>query len=550
MTVDKKEEGYLRSRRDASGPYSAAINTLFADYDKPGHPGLHLSVLKDDYTIHRRGYGVAEIEHDIPFLPDETVLRLGSTSKHFCAYLILQLEQQGKLSVTDDVRKHVPEMPDLGVRMTLDHLMTMTSGLPDWLNLALFSGLREGGPMQRADILEWLPRLDRLMFKPGETVSYSNTNYALLSLIIERITGQPLAQVMEQRIFKPLNMSRTRLVTYMSETVPGMAKGYIPGEDGKPVAGLMMPELSGDGGIVSSLIDMTRWYMRWHIGHAFDVPLRDGLAVPTYLTDGSIADYRRGIVVTETNGVTRIGHGGGMPGYLSEFAHYPELDVGVIMLTNWMDVSLMGKIDAIAEIVSERKFAPGPAELKPDQAFEAAAGLYVSQRTGQALSLTSEGGKQFVFILGEAMPVVAGGGGFYSPTKRGGSRRIKIVSRDRVELYDGALAPDTFEKCEAPLAIADPSRYTGTYRSRVLGEHHTIAWDGKNLRVSTGSPLRPLVWSRLSRRAGEVFTAPIDSEPSESNVTLKFTIGSDGKASGFEYNISRVHALTFDRVSA
>lgn len=549
MTAEKKEEGYLRSRRDTSGPYSAAIDALFAEYDKPGHPGLHLAVLKDDFTIHRRGYGVAEIEHDIGFTFD-TVLRLGSTSKHFCSFVILQLEQQGKLSVTDDVRKHVPEMPDLGVRMTLDHLMTMTSGLPDWLNLALFSGLREGGPMQRADILQWLPRLDRLMFKPGETVSYSNTNYALLSLIIERITGQTLAEAMEQRIFKPLNMSRTRLVTYMSETVPDMAKGYIPGEDGKPVAGLMMPELSGDGGIVTTLVDMTRWYIRWLVGHALEIPLRDGLAAPTRLTDGSIADYRRGIVVTETNGVTRIGHAGGMPGYLSEFAFYPELEIGVVMLTNWMDVSAITKIDAIAEIVSGRRFALGTDEPQQDATFDAAAGLYVSQRTGQAIALKSDGAKKLAFILGEAVPVVASGNGFYSPTKRGGSRRIKIVSSSQVELHDGALPPDTLEKCEAPLAIADPSRYTGTYRSRLLGEHHIIAWDGKDLRVSTGSPLRPLVWSRLSRRAGEVFTAPIDSEPSESNVTLKFTIGSDGKASGFEYNISRIHALAFDRVSA
>jgi CubicO group peptidase (beta-lactamase class C family) len=239
-------DGYRKSREGVRGAASDEIDALFAGLDGESHPGLNLAVIKNGETIHQHGYGVADIEHDIPFTAD-TVLRLGSTSKHICAATILLLQNDNLLSVEDDVRKHVPEMPDLGVKLTLDHLMRMSSGLPDWLNLPIFSGLREGGQPQRADILKWLPRLDRLMFNPGTSTSYSNTNYALLSLVIERLTGESIAEVIRRRVFEPLGMTHTRIVPWIGEVVPQMARGYMPGADGKPVLGFMLAEISGDG---------------------------------------------------------------------------------------------------------------------------------------------------------------------------------------------------------------------------------------------------------------------------------------------------------------
>jgi D-aminopeptidase len=253
-------DAYLRSREGVRGAWSERIDRLFADRDAAGRPGLNLAVVKNGETVHARGYGVAEIEHDIPFTPD-TVLRLGSTSKHICAACIYLLVHDKRLSVDDDVRDHVPELLRLRTRVTIDHLLTMTSGLPDWLNLGLFSGLRETPPVRRADMLAWLARLDAPMFPPGATSSYSNTNYALLSLIVERVSGQSLAEFMRERLFAPLGMRDTALVPLATETSARMAKGYQPGDGGKPVAGLMLPEIHGEGAVNSTIADMTRWLL-------------------------------------------------------------------------------------------------------------------------------------------------------------------------------------------------------------------------------------------------------------------------------------------------
>lgn len=531
-------KAYLQSREGVQGAWSERIDRLFAAYDVAGHPGLNLAVVRNGETVHVRGYGVAEIEHDIPFAPD-TVLRLGSTTKHLCSACIYLLVRDKRLSVDDDVRDHVPELARLRERITIDHLLTMASGLPDWLNLPLFSGLREVAPGSRADMLDWLTRVETTMLPPGATSSYSNTNYALLSLIVERLSGQSLVAFMRERLFAPLGMRDTQLVPHATQVIARMARGYQPGEGGKPVAGVMMPEIYGEGAVNSTLADMTRWLLAYRAGGA--VPgltawLEDGPA----LANGTKGPYRRGIVVDAQGGVTRVGHAGGMPGYLCEFAFYPELDVGIVMLTNWLDVSLFAPIDTIAEIVSERRFVAsvaGTNELPPP-------GLYISEAAGHALQVSGDGDKVTCQCLGETVALHADGDGWRFG-KRGDLRRLRRAG-DSLELIDGALQPVRLARCGDALPI-DPSRYVGVYRCPTLGERHEITWNGKELVVSTGSAVRPLLWSRLVRRVGEVFTAPIDGEPSETNVTLRFLTSPKGAVTGFDYTLSRVYGLRFER---
>jgi len=522
---------YLQSREGVSGAWSAEIDRLFAKYDTAGHPGLNLAVIKNGETVHAHGYGVAEIEHDIPFAPD-TVLRLGSTSKHLCSACIYLLIRDKRLSVDDDVRDHIPELARLKTRITIDHLLTMTSGLPDWLNLGLFAGLRDAPPVRRTDMLDWLTRIETTMFPPGATSSYSNTNYALLSLIIERISGQSLAAFMTERLFAPFGMCDTQRVPNATQTIAGMAKGYQPGEGG-PVAGAMLPEIHGEGAVNSTLADMTRWLLSYRAGG-----VAPGLTA--WLEQGATRSYRRGIVVDQQGGVTRVGHAGGMPGYLCEFAIYPQLDIGIVMLTNWLDVSLFTPIDTIAEIVSERRFvqpAVKPTALPP-------LGLYISNETGHALQIATDGDNTSINCLGEPVTLRTDGEAHWHFAKRGDGRALEQTGTT-LKLIDGNVRID-LTKCGDALPV-DPSRYVGIYRCPTLGERHDITWNGKELIVSTGSAMRPLLWSRLVRRTDRVFTAPIDGEPSETNVTLRFLAGPDGVVTGFDYTLSRVYGLRFER---
>jgi D-aminopeptidase len=524
-------QGYLQSREGVRGAWSDEIDRLFARYDAAAHPGLNLAVIKNGETVHARGYGVAEIEHDIPFAPD-TILRLGSTSKHLCAACIYLLARDKRLSVQDDVRDRVPELARLKTRITIDHLLTMTSGLPDWLNLGLFSGLRDTPPVRRADMLDWLTHVDATMFPPGATSSYSNTNYALLSLIVERVSGQSLAAFMSERLFTPLGMRDTQLVPNATQTIARMAKGYQLGEGG-PVAGAMLPEIHGEGAVNSTLADMTRWLLSYRAGG-----LAPGLTA--WLEDGAKSSYRRGIVVDQQGGITRVGHAGGMPGYLCEFAFYPELDVGIVMLTNWLDVSLFTPIDTIAEIVSERRFVSSTTKataLPP-------VGLYISNETGHALQVVGDGDKTTCHCLGEPVMLRAEADKRWHFAKRGDGRMLE-QSDGALKLVDGSLGID-LSKCGDALPV-DPSSYVGIYRCPALGERHEITWNGKELIVSTGSPMRPLLWSRLKRRTDSVFTAPIEGEPSETNVTLRFLTNPNGTVAGFDYTLSRVYGLRFEK---
>src|SRR5262245_15850390 len=203
--------GYLQSRAGVASEYSRAIDALYAEYDRAGSPGLNIAVLKSGQVIHQRGYGVANVEDDVPFAAD-TVLRLGSTTKHLCATCILILESRGLLTLQDDVHKHIPELSDFGVTLRLSHLLTMTSGLRDGLNMLLFAGLGAANDVSRAQITQLACRDTTLMFEPGDDCVYSNTNYALLSTVIERVSGISLAEFMARELFAPLGMVDTKLV--------------------------------------------------------------------------------------------------------------------------------------------------------------------------------------------------------------------------------------------------------------------------------------------------------------------------------------------------
>lgn len=541
MTKSERS-GYRKSREGVEGTWSGAIDALFAARDQEGLPGLALAVMKEGAVVHARGYGVAEIEHDIPFAP-ETVLRMGSTSKHICAACIYLLEREGRISVEDDVRKHVPELSGLKAPVTVDHLLTMSSGLMEWLSLPIFAGMRQASPVRRVDFLAWLTRLTETMFPPGATSSYSNTNYALLSLIVERVSGQPLADFMRDRLFAPLGMTDTRLVTHMSEVVPNMAKGYDPGPEGVPVLGFMLPEIHGEGAVNTTLADMTRWYCAYREDRIAP-GLRAWLEAGRPLNDGSQSPYRRGIIVDTQGGIARVGHAGGMPGHLCEFAHFLGLDIGIAMLTNWMDPALLAQVDPIAEIVSGRRFAE-----KVETAHAPPPGFYASETTGDAIAIASTPDGVACHCLGEDVPLRADGPRRWRFAKRGDARALSMGEKGGLLLHNGALPPAALTSCGEPLPVADPAHYVGVYWCRSLGEHQIVTWDGAHLAVTTGAATRPMMWSRLVRRTGEFFVAPIEGEDHQTNVTLRFERDAKGSVRGFDYTISRISGLRFEKVS-
>lgn len=209
----------------------AQVDKLFAAWNKTTSPGCALSVMKDGRIIYKRGYGMADLDHDVVITPS-SVFHVASMSKQFTATLILLLAQEGKLSLDDEARKYIPELPDFGDRITIRHLIHHTSGLRDQWDLLGLAGWRYSLDLiTDEDVLSVMARQKDLNFRPGDRYLYCNTGYTLLAQIVKRVIGRSLRDFTAARIFEPLGMKNTHFRDDHAEIVKGMAYGYVPSFD-------------------------------------------------------------------------------------------------------------------------------------------------------------------------------------------------------------------------------------------------------------------------------------------------------------------------------
>jgi CubicO group peptidase (beta-lactamase class C family) len=204
---------------------AAAVDEVFSDLTKPGSPGCALAVYRDGKIIYAKGYGLANIEENVAITP-QTVFDIGSTSKQFTAASILLLEKQGKLSVNDDVRKYIPELPAYGQKVTILQLLNHTSGLRDYLTLMELAGINIDSVTTDADALALITRQKALNFAPGSEWLYSNTGFFLLSVIVQRASGKTLREFAAENIFGPLDMTHTQYRDSHTALIANRAMAY------------------------------------------------------------------------------------------------------------------------------------------------------------------------------------------------------------------------------------------------------------------------------------------------------------------------------------
>jgi len=326
---------------------------------------------------------MASLELGVRNSPD-TVFDIGSDAKQFTAASIVLLAQDGVLTLDDEVRKWVPEVPDYGKdrRITLRHLLHHTSGLRDYTDLLPLAGARVEDVTTEREALDLISRQKGLEFTPGTRYSYCNSGYFLLSVVVRRASGKSLRDFAQQRIFTPLGMTSTRFVDDHREIVPRRATGYARTRSGYRLATSNW-EQNGDGGMLTTVSDLARWDAN------FDKPLAsvggprliEELTRTFELADGKRVDYGLGLRVDQDGSLRRVRHGGSWAGFKAEFLRYPERRVSVIVLCNRRDAvpSRIARSLAAAEIhdlpstpAAEREPAP-PA--KPPAATLAEADL-------------------------------------------------------------------------------------------------------------------------------------------------------------------------------
>ena len=302
-------------------------------------PGCAVGVARGGEVLHARGYGLANLDHGVAITPD-TVFDVGSVTKQFTAASIVLLSLDGALALADDIRTYLPELPDYGPTITIDHLLHHTSGVRDYLNLMALAGREFYAPISHLDIVELMARQRALNRPPGERYSYSNTGYMLLATIVERVSGRSFGTFARERIFDPLGMTASFLYEDAEQVVPHRATGYAPGAgDGFRMVHNFSFATAGDGQLYTTVGDLLRWSRAFATDEVAGPDFTSAMLAPGALADGETVGYGAGLSLGEYRGLTTNGHGGSTWGFRARLVRFPDHELAVAVLCNREDAN-------------------------------------------------------------------------------------------------------------------------------------------------------------------------------------------------------------------
>jgi CubicO group peptidase (beta-lactamase class C family) len=330
----------------ARGP--ARIDALLSPLKGDAAPGVAAMVLRRGKLVDFGSVGLADVERRIP-IARGTAFDIASDAKQFTAMLAMILHQEGRLDYDAPVARFLPELSRFGAGMTVRHLLTHTSGLPDYYE-ALARATPAGGFVTNADALAWLAREGEPVFAPGAKFEYSDAGYEMLALVLERATGKPFGDLLRERILAPLGMNDTYLRDRPDVAVPNRARGYTLRREGFVAEGENPLDcLVGSGALDTTLGDLARWDAAL-AGHRLvqEATVADALR-PMTLNDGSEIPYAFGWYLKDDGGHRRLEHPGAWGGYQAFIVRYPDDRFTVVLLANRSDVNLS---DLAARIVA------------------------------------------------------------------------------------------------------------------------------------------------------------------------------------------------------
>lgn len=346
---------FLMISRLWSEDLGARVDRLFAQWDRNDSPGCALAIVKDGAVVYNKGYGMANLELRVPISP-ESVFYIGSVSKQFVAMCIALLADRGSLSLDDDIRKYVPEMPDYGMPVTIRHLIHHTGGIRDYLELESIAGIPFGFYHEQ-DVIDLLSRQKELNFMPGEEHTYSNSGYFLLSVIVERACGQSLREFAEKNIFKPLGMKNSRFHDDFEELIRNRATGYYDVGNGSYRNFLSTFDCVGSGGLFTSVEDLYLWDRNFTHHKVGGERVMEMMHTQGTLNNGKELEYAFGLGIRTYRGLRIVEHGGSLGGYRAEFLRFPTQRFSVIILSNLSSVVPNRLARQVADLYLAKDFA-------------------------------------------------------------------------------------------------------------------------------------------------------------------------------------------------
>jgi D-aminopeptidase len=370
----------------------AKVDAIFAALDQGHQPGVAVAIAIAGVPVYRKGFGLAHMELPV-VLSTGMRMRIGSTTKHFVALTYMLLCEEGRAGIDDPIGKHVPGLHAASRDVTMRQLMGHVSGIRDILAISMHLQGHDT-PASDAEMIDLYRSIDDVDFAPGTNWSYNNGGYMLLTAAIEAITGQPLDTVLQERIFTPLGMRDTLLRRWDTDFVPNSATLHFRRADGRFTRDYMTMEVSGAGGIVSTMDDMLIWMKHMDTPTIGSAETWRVMREPMTLANGTSTGYGLGLVTMPYRGLETLSHGGGVLAGNSQMIKVPAAKLDISIASNRADVSAADLANRIIDACVEG--LPSPVS----GSFERRTGVYLSPASGRVAELNEMGDMQLVALDG------------------------------------------------------------------------------------------------------------------------------------------------------
>ena len=361
---------------------SQKIDSLFQSWTEANHPGGTIGIMQNGEVIYSRAFGMASLEYEVPNTT-ETIFNTGSVSKQFTAMGIVLLHERGLLSVDDDIRKHLPDLPDFGHPITIRHMLHHTSGMRSLHAMLGLAGWRGDDSRTNEDLYRFMLNQKELNFTPGAEYLYCNTGYILMATIIEKVTSEKFPDWMIANVFEPLGMPNTYVEDRYDRVVPNNATSYY-NRQGNFFRAVEYWGYVGSGNMHSTTTDLLTWLQNFSTPKENWRSAFELLKTTDTLNDGSENNYAFGVLLDEFNGHKRIQHGGSIGGFRAYAGTYPSEQLSIAVLTNYSSANPGQKANQIASILLQNK------ELEKEAGKETEAELSFIEMSSEQLQ-TFEG---------------------------------------------------------------------------------------------------------------------------------------------------------------
>lgn len=531
--------GHPGSAANVPADRHTQVDAIFAPWTGTNTPGCAVGISRDGAVDYARGYGRANLEYDIPITPNSIFLS-GSISKQFTAFAIALLAQDGKLSLDDDIRTYVPEMPDYGKTISIAQLIHHTSGLREQGQLLYLAGWRSDDVMTQDDMLAIAAKQRGLNFSPGSETLYNNLGYTLLAVIAERVSGKSLPAFAEERIFKPLGMADTHFQVDHNEIVRGRAAGYQAQADGSWRISIPASDYYGPTGVFTTVGDLLKWQK------ALVQPDAGSLQAPmafmrTSATaeSGSPSGYGGGVFVGTYRGLRTIGHDGVHAGYRTYAVAFPDQHLAIVTLCNGASIAPQELAQKIAAVYLGDRLAPPEGVVKASAAELAVwPGVYWSALTDEVVRVEMKDGA--LRPTGGSIPLESLGGGLF---RSGETSRWQfnattdaVPAGRELRIWDSWPTPRVFTRVQAPMPTdAELASFVGRYRIGEVDMTYAVLMTDGKLRVR---------WPRQS----DLVLEPVGGDRFVSGAwTVTFTRSEVGAVDGFTFTARRLRRMRADR---